>query len=89
MWMLIRQNSAKALVIALWTTQFILAALFLFAGAMKFVMPVALEELNVPPTLTRAAADVFRRSNESGFPAAFEQEPPHFQDVIDHLDRHL
>jgi 3-hydroxyisobutyrate dehydrogenase-like beta-hydroxyacid dehydrogenase len=48
-----------------------------------------LEELNVPPTLTRAAADVFRRSNESGFPAAFEQEPPHFQDVIDYLDRHL
>jgi uncharacterized membrane protein YphA (DoxX/SURF4 family) len=33
-------KSGKALVIALWTTQFILAALFLFAGVMKFVMPV-------------------------------------------------
>lgn len=31
---------AKALGIALWAAQIILAALFLFAGVMKFVMPV-------------------------------------------------
>lgn len=30
----------KGLTIALWTTQIILAALFLFGGVMKFVMPV-------------------------------------------------
>jgi len=30
----------KRLSISLWTTQTVLAALFLFAGAMKFVMPV-------------------------------------------------
>jgi len=30
----------RALAIALWATQIILAALFLFAGGMKFVMPV-------------------------------------------------
>ena len=30
----------KPVVVALWTTQILLAALFLFAGVMKFVMPV-------------------------------------------------
>jgi len=30
----------RALAIALWATQMLLAALFLFAGVMKFVMPV-------------------------------------------------
>ncbi|MFL6449129.1 MAG: DoxX family protein [Bryobacteraceae bacterium] len=36
----VSQNRAKALGIALWAAQIILAALFLFAGVMKFVMPV-------------------------------------------------
>ena len=34
------KNSGKGLSIALWTAQIVLAALFLFAGVMKFVMPV-------------------------------------------------
>lgn len=37
---IISPTPGNALVIALWTTQFILAALFLFAGVMKFLMPV-------------------------------------------------
>ena len=48
-----------------------------------------LEELKLQPILTRAAADIFRRSNDLGMPAAFEQEPAHFTDVIDYLDRRL
>jgi len=36
----IPRKSSKALGIALWAAQIILAALFLFAGVMKFVMPV-------------------------------------------------
>jgi 3-hydroxyisobutyrate dehydrogenase-like beta-hydroxyacid dehydrogenase len=44
-----------------------------------------LEELNMPPVVTRAAADVFRRSTELGIAAAFEREPDRFTDVIDFL----
>ena len=47
------------------------------------------QELKLQPILTRAAADVFRRSNELGMPSAFEQEPASFTDVIDYLDRRL
>jgi uncharacterized membrane protein YphA (DoxX/SURF4 family) len=36
----VRPRAGKALGIALWAAQMILAALFLFAGVMKFVMPV-------------------------------------------------
>lgn len=46
------------------------------------------EELNVQPILTRAAADVFRRSNGLGIAAAFAHEPECFLDVIDFLDKH-
>jgi hypothetical protein len=48
-----------------------------------------LEELDVQPVLTRAAADVFRRSNELGIAAAFEHEPERFTEVIDFLDGRL
>ncbi|MEO7144266.1 MAG: DUF1932 domain-containing protein [Bryobacteraceae bacterium] len=48
-----------------------------------------LKELNVQPILTRAAADVFRRSNELGIAAGFEHEPERFTDVIDFLDSRL
>ncbi len=34
-------GAAKSLSVALWTAQIFLAVLFLFAGVMKFVMPVA------------------------------------------------
>jgi len=33
-------NRSKSLSIALWTLQFLLAALFLFSGVMKFILPV-------------------------------------------------
>ena len=33
-------GASKSLSVALWTAQILLAALFLFAGVMKFVMPV-------------------------------------------------
>jgi uncharacterized membrane protein YphA (DoxX/SURF4 family) len=39
-------KSGRSLVIALWTTQIILALLFLFAGVMKFVMPVEMMTKN-------------------------------------------
>jgi PAS domain S-box-containing protein len=45
------------------------------------------EELKLEPILTSAAADVFRRSNQLGMPAAFEHEPARFTNVIDYLDR--
>ena len=44
-----------------------------------------LEELHVPPLITHAAAEVFRRSTESGIATAFESEPRQFTDVIDFL----
>lgn len=36
----LRKSSGKGVSVALWITQGVLAALFLFAGVMKFVMPV-------------------------------------------------
>ena len=45
-----------------------------------------LEELDVAPLLSRAAADTFRRSNELKMAAAFKTEPDHFNDVIEYLD---
>jgi 3-hydroxyisobutyrate dehydrogenase-like beta-hydroxyacid dehydrogenase len=44
-----------------------------------------LEELRVPPLITRAAAETFRRSTELGITSAFESEPQQFTDVIDFL----
>jgi Domain of unknown function (DUF1932) len=44
-----------------------------------------LEELDVPPVITRAAAETFRRSVELGIGTAFESEPQNFTDVIDFL----
>jgi 3-hydroxyisobutyrate dehydrogenase-like beta-hydroxyacid dehydrogenase len=44
-----------------------------------------LEELNVAPSMTRAAVEVFRRSNEGRIAEAFEKEPDQFTDVIDFL----
>jgi 3-hydroxyisobutyrate dehydrogenase-like beta-hydroxyacid dehydrogenase len=44
-----------------------------------------LEELDVPPVITRAAAETFRRSIELGIGSAFESEPQHFTEVIDFL----
>jgi 3-hydroxyisobutyrate dehydrogenase-like beta-hydroxyacid dehydrogenase len=44
-----------------------------------------LEELRVPPLITRAAAEMFRRSTELGIAGAFESEPQQFTDVIDFL----
>ncbi len=46
-----------------------------------------LEELEVPPVVTQAAAEVFRRSNGLGIAAAFQTEPERFIDVIDFLNR--
>lgn len=45
-----------------------------------------LEDLGVEPMLTRAAAEVFRRSNESGIAARFTQEPERFAEVIEFLE---
>ncbi|MGH9665101.1 MAG: DUF1932 domain-containing protein [Bryobacteraceae bacterium] len=45
-----------------------------------------LEELQLTPTLSRAAAETFRRSNEAGMASAFEREPARFTEVIDYLD---
>jgi 3-hydroxyisobutyrate dehydrogenase len=47
-----------------------------------------LEELDVAPLLSRAAAETFRRSNELGMATAFEHEPDRFADVIEYLDLH-
>jgi 3-hydroxyisobutyrate dehydrogenase-like beta-hydroxyacid dehydrogenase len=44
-----------------------------------------LEELDVPPLITHAAAETFRRSTELGIANAFESEPQQFTDVIDFL----
>lgn len=48
-----------------------------------------LQELKLQPTVTQAAADVLRRSNDLGLPAAFQQEPARIEDVIGFLDSHL
>jgi 3-hydroxyisobutyrate dehydrogenase-like beta-hydroxyacid dehydrogenase len=45
-----------------------------------------LEELDVEPRLTGAAAETFRRSNDLGIAAAFDHEPDRFADVIEYLD---
>ena len=45
-----------------------------------------LEELDVDPLLTQAAAKTFRRSNDLGLAAAFHHEPEHIADVIEYLD---
>jgi uncharacterized membrane protein YphA (DoxX/SURF4 family) len=42
------QKPSRAANAALWTVQALLAALFLFAGAMKFIMPVAAMTQQVP-----------------------------------------
>jgi 3-hydroxyisobutyrate dehydrogenase-like beta-hydroxyacid dehydrogenase len=44
-----------------------------------------LEELRVPPLITRAAAETFRRSTQLGIAKAFESEPRKFTDVIDFI----
>src|SRR5207249_2061403 len=44
-----------------------------------------LEELGVPPLITRAATETFRRSIELGIANAFEAEPRQFTDVIEFL----
>ena len=48
-----------------------------------------LEELNVPPVITRAAAETFRRSIELGIGTAFESEPQQFTEVIEFLAERL
>jgi len=45
-----------------------------------------LEELDIAPLLSRAAAEMFRRSNELGIASAFKREPDAFADVIAYLD---
>jgi 3-hydroxyisobutyrate dehydrogenase len=45
-----------------------------------------LEELDLKPLLSRAAAEVFRRSNDLRISEAFLEEPDAFTDVIDYLD---
>ena len=45
-----------------------------------------LEELDVDPLLTQAAAETFRRSNDLGLATAFDHEPECFADVIEYLD---
>jgi hypothetical protein len=46
-------NRAKKTTIRLWITQGVLAALFLFAGAMKFIMPLDALQLPLPADLVR------------------------------------
>jgi hypothetical protein len=48
-----------------------------------------LEELEVPPVVTTAAAEVFRRSNGLDIAGAFPSEPQQFTDVIDFLAQHV
>ena len=45
-----------------------------------------LEELEMRPLLGRAAAEMFRRSNELRIAAAFKGEPERFEDVIEYLE---
>lgn len=45
-----------------------------------------LEELNLAPVLSRAAAETFQRSNDLNIASAFEREPDRFTDVIEYLD---
>lgn len=45
-----------------------------------------LEELDLDPLLSRAAAEAFRRSNDLGMAAAFDHEPDSFTKVIEYLD---
>ena len=45
-----------------------------------------LEDLGVEPVLTRAATELFRRSNESGIAARFKTEPERFAEVIEFLE---
>jgi 3-hydroxyisobutyrate dehydrogenase-like beta-hydroxyacid dehydrogenase len=45
-----------------------------------------LEELEVKPILSRAAAERFRLSNRLGIASAFEGEPARFTDVIEYLN---
>jgi hypothetical protein len=45
-----------------------------------------LEELEMRPLLSRAAAEMFRRSNELGIAAAFKSEPDRFGDVIEYVE---
>ncbi len=45
-----------------------------------------LESLGLDPLLTRAAAQVFRRSNELGIAARFKHEPERSAEVIEFLD---
>ena len=46
-------NHRKSSAIRLWVTQGLLAALFCFAGAMKFIMPLAAMNLPLPVTFLR------------------------------------
>ena len=46
-------NHRKSSAIRLWVTQGLLAALFCFAGAMKFIMPLAAMNLPIPVTFLR------------------------------------
>jgi uncharacterized membrane protein len=41
-------NSSKRIRVTLWTVQGLLALLFLFAGAMKFIMPIAVMTKQIP-----------------------------------------
>ncbi|HUR00173.1 MAG TPA: DoxX family protein [Gemmatimonadaceae bacterium] len=43
-----RANGSRKTTIALWVVQALLAALFLFAGSMKFIMPVAEMTKQIP-----------------------------------------
>ncbi len=45
-----------------------------------------LEGLGLEPVLTRAAAEVFRRSNEAGIARHFNREPERFAEVIEFLE---
>ena len=44
------------------------------------------EELDVAPLLSHAAAEAFRRSDELGIAERFKEEPDRFMEVIEYLD---
>jgi hypothetical protein len=48
-----------------------------------------LEELAVPPVMSTAAAEFFRRSNDLNIAATFTAEPDSFTDVVDFLAEHV